>query len=110
MASLYLCDFILALRVFFKILKAIKSIGNFILVSIMLGYSIAMSSSIIEQGFNLMLFGMGTVFVFLTILIFATNGMSKLITHFFPEKIVAAAPPKRKDQRHWEQLLSLQLH
>ena len=55
-----------------------------------------MSSSIIEQGFNLMLFGMGTVFVFLTILIFATNGMSKFITHFFPEKIVAAPPPKKK--------------
>lgn len=57
-----------------------------------------MSSSLIDQGFNLMLFGMGTVFVFLTILIFATSTMSKIITRYFPEKIVAAAPPKRKSK------------
>ncbi len=55
-----------------------------------------MSSSIIDQGFNLMLFGMGTVFVFLTILIFATSGMSKIITRYFPEKLVVATPKKKK--------------
>ena len=55
-----------------------------------------MSSSLIEQGFNLMLFGMGTVFVFLTILIFATGFMSKFITRYFPEKIVEAKPNKKK--------------
>ncbi len=55
-----------------------------------------MSSSLIEQGFNLMLFGMGTVFVFLTILIFATGFMSKLIIRYFPEKIVETAPKKKK--------------
>lgn len=55
-----------------------------------------MSSSLIDQGFELMLFGMGTVFVFLTILIFATTGMSKIITRYFPEKIVVAAPRKKK--------------
>ena len=55
-----------------------------------------MSGSLINQGFNLMLFGMGTVFVFLTILIFATSGMSKIITRYFPEKAVATKPSKKK--------------
>lgn len=55
-----------------------------------------MSSSIIDQGLNLMLFGMGTVFVFLTILIFATGAMSKIITRYFPEKAVVATPRKKK--------------
>ena len=55
-----------------------------------------MSNSLIEQGFNLMLFGMGTVFVFLTVLIFATGFMSKVITRYFPEKIIEAAPKKTR--------------
>jgi len=55
-----------------------------------------MTSSLIDQGLNLMLFGMGTVFVFLTILIFATSGMSKFISRYFPEKIVEAAPKKKR--------------
>jgi len=54
-----------------------------------------MSSSLIEQGFNLMLFGMGTVFIFLTVLIFATGFMSKIITKYFPEQVIAAAPKKK---------------
>lgn len=41
-----------------------------------------MQDSLIDQGFNLMLFGMGTVFVFLTILVFATTLMSKLVNRF----------------------------
>ncbi len=44
-----------------------------------------MQESIMQQGLDLMLFGMGTVFVFLTILVFATVLMSKLVTRFFPE-------------------------
>lgn len=55
-----------------------------------------MASSLIDQGFNLMLFGMGTVFIFLTVLIFATSSMSKIITRYFPEKVVVAKPQKRK--------------
>lgn len=38
-----------------------------------------MHMSIIDQGINLMLYGMGTVFVFLTLLVFATWLMSKLV-------------------------------
>ncbi len=55
-----------------------------------------MTSSLIEQGFNLMLFGMGTVFIFLTVLIFATGFMSKIISRYFPEQIVQTAPKKKK--------------
>lgn len=54
-----------------------------------------MESSLIDKGLDLMLFGMGTVFVFLTVLIFATSAMSKVITRWFPEKIVEA-PARRK--------------
>ena len=44
-----------------------------------------MQDTLIDQGINLMLFGMGTVFVFLTILVFATSLMSKLVNRFAPE-------------------------
>jgi len=45
-----------------------------------------MSESLLSQGLNLMIFGMGTVFVFLTVLIFATSGMSAAVSRWFPEK------------------------
>lgn len=54
-----------------------------------------MESSLIDRGLDLMLFGMGTVFVFLTVLVFATSVMSKVITRWFPEKVVEA-PARRK--------------
>lgn len=56
-----------------------------------------MTTSIIDQGFSLMLYGMGVVFVFLTILIFATTGMSAAIQRWFPhvEEPVARKPAKR---------------
>jgi oxaloacetate decarboxylase gamma subunit len=41
--------------------------------------------SLISQGINLAMFGMGTVFVFLTLLIFATHLMSYLINRFWIE-------------------------
>lgn len=47
-----------------------------------------MQDTIIDQGFSLMLYGMGTVFVFLTILVFATGLMSTLVNKFSPEKAV----------------------
>lgn len=44
-----------------------------------------MQETIMQQGVDLMLFGMGTVFVFLTVLVIATTIMSSLVQRFFPE-------------------------
>jgi len=38
-----------------------------------------------SEGLNLMVFGMGFVFVFLTLLVFATGFMSKLVNKLVPE-------------------------
>ena len=43
-----------------------------------------MEATLVEQGLELMLAGMGTVFVFLTCLVFATSGMSTLVQRFSP--------------------------
>lgn len=43
-----------------------------------------MEMTLIHQGLNLMLFGMGVVFVFLTVLVFATTAMSSVVQHYFP--------------------------
>ena len=44
-----------------------------------------MQQDILQQGVDLMLFGMGTVFVFLTLLVIATTIMSSIVQRFFPE-------------------------
>lgn len=49
--------------------------------------------NLISEGLNLMVFGMGFVVVFLTLLVFATTGMSKVVDKFFPE---APAQPAAK--------------
>ena len=52
-----------------------------------------MQDTLIDQGFSLMLYGMGTVFIFLTILVFATWLMSRLVNKFAPE---APVEPKKQ--------------
>lgn len=47
-------------------------------------------SSLLNEGLTLMLFGMGFVFVFLTLLVFVTSLMSKLIIRY--EKNVGVIP------------------
>ena len=42
------------------------------------------SSELIVEGLNLMIFGMGFVFTFLTLLIFITKAMSKAVLRWFP--------------------------
>jgi oxaloacetate decarboxylase gamma subunit len=46
-----------------------------------------MSTSLLSQGLELLLYGMGTVVVFLTLLVYATRLMSRLILRFFPEPV-----------------------
>jgi oxaloacetate decarboxylase gamma subunit len=58
-----------------------------------------MQDNLIDQGINLMLFGMGTVFVFLTLLVFATTLMSKVVNRLVPEEVKDAdnAPATSND-------------
>ena len=44
-------------------------------------------NSLLSGGFTLMWIGMGTVFVFLVVLVVATRLMSTLINRFYPEKV-----------------------
>ena len=47
--------------------------------------------NLVSQGIELALFGMGTVFVFLVLLIFATRVMSLLVLRFAPEPSAISA-------------------
>lgn len=46
------------------------------------------------DGLNLMLYGMGTVFVFLTLLVVCTSIMSALVTRFYPEPVTESSAAK----------------
>ncbi|MCX4025250.1 OadG family protein [Endozoicomonas sp. SM1973] len=50
-------------------------------------------SELLNEGLNLMLFGMGFVFLFLTLLVFATGLMSRLITKYSNEEIPSVSQP-----------------
>ncbi|WP_163834809.1 OadG family protein [Spartinivicinus ruber] len=68
-------------------------------------------SELLNEGLNLMLFGMGFVFVFLTLLIFATALMSRLISKFGEEEVIPvsqAAPSSTvADKQQDEQLVAV---
>lgn len=51
-----------------------------------------MQESLWSQGISLMIYGMGTVFVFLAILIVVTSALSKIVSRFFPEAPASAKP------------------
>lgn len=51
------------------------------------------SEELISEGLNLMLLGMGTVFVFLTILVFVTSFMSALVQKYAPVEPTEAKAP-----------------
>jgi oxaloacetate decarboxylase gamma subunit len=46
-----------------------------------------MDSQLISQGLDLMLYGMGTVFIFLTVLVAITTIMSATVNKITPEQI-----------------------
>jgi len=48
-----------------------------------------MQETLMQQGWELMIFGMGTVFIFLALLVLSTSIMSTLIQRYLPE----AVPP-----------------
>ena len=48
--------------------------------------------SLVAQGLELMVFGMGVVFVFLTMLVFVTGFMSKLVNKIAPVQEAAPVP------------------
>jgi oxaloacetate decarboxylase gamma subunit len=53
-----------------------------------------MQADIVAQGLELMLYGMGTVVVFLTLLVVATTIMSRLMTRYFPDPAAPAVPAR----------------
>lgn len=57
--------------------------------------------NLVGQGFELAIFGMGTVFVFLTLLIMATHGMSLLVQKSAPElpKTAVKTATQKVDRR-----------
>jgi oxaloacetate decarboxylase gamma subunit len=52
--------------------------------------------SLFVEGINLLVLGMGFVFVFLVFLVFATSGMSQIVTRFAPAQ--TAPKPASKSQ------------
>ena len=52
-----------------------------------------MDNSIVAQGVELMLYGMGTVVVFLGLLVVITSAMSSIVNRYFPEAPVPVAVP-----------------
>lgn len=53
------------------------------------------STELLMEGVELMLMGMGTVFVFLVMLVGCIGLMSRLVTRFIPEPTTVAAAPRR---------------
>ena len=57
-----------------------------------------MKETMFQQGTDLLMFGMGTVFSFLTLMVLATTLMSFIINRYFPEpeaELVPVRVPKK---------------
>lgn len=71
-------------------------------------------SGLLIEGLTLMALGMGFVFVFLTVLVIATTGMSWVVRRFTPEPVevpeVSRRPPARQDDGELIAVLAAALH
>lgn len=56
-----------------------------------------MPANLFQQGLELMLFGMGTVFIFLALLVLATGLMSRLVARWVPPEAPAPAAQPTAD-------------
>ncbi|WP_226668854.1 OadG family protein [Microbulbifer aggregans] len=52
-----------------------------------------MQESLLQQGLDITLYGMGIVFTFLLVLVICTTIMSRVVTRLFPEAEPVAASP-----------------
>ena len=52
--------------------------------------SVLVESTLFQQGFDMMLYGMGTVFAFLMALVMAISLLSRIINKFFPEALLVS--------------------
>ena len=52
-----------------------------------------MTDDIVAQGVELMLFGMGTVVIFLALLVVITTVMSRVVNRYFPEPLAPVTNP-----------------
>jgi len=73
-----------------------------------------LEQDLVQQGNNLLLFGMGTVFVFLSLLVLSTSLMSAFINKFLPEeekptKLPAKSVGRKPDSVKPEVLAAIQL-
>jgi oxaloacetate decarboxylase gamma subunit len=70
-----------------------------------------MQADLFSEGLELMVFGMGTVFTFLAILVVVTNLMSMIVQRFFPdapEPVLSTIPrPAAPAASNDEQLLAV---
>jgi oxaloacetate decarboxylase gamma subunit len=67
-----------------------------------------MQNELMQQGIELMLYGMGTVFTFLALLIVATTVMSILVRRFVkPEPLPVTPVPRQRAAENDEQLIAV---
>lgn len=69
-----------------------------------------MDLSLLKEGFFVMVIGMGTVFAFLSIMIFAMNINSyilKILNKYFPEEIPEVKTPARKKSQNNDEEIAL---
>ncbi|MFT7286290.1 MAG: oxaloacetate decarboxylase gamma subunit [Halieaceae bacterium] len=54
-----------------------------------------MMPALLAQGFELLIYGMGTVILFLSLLVVATRAMSWAVLRYFPQTLVAVPESRR---------------